>query len=202
MKPGDGATSEARRAAIKALLGRRSVPAQCLTAPGPDAAQIATALDVALRAPDHGRMQPWRFRIIRGAARAKFSEALVAAARVREPSLAAAQLEKLRARPLQVPLVIAASARLRDNPKVPHIEQLLSTGAAVMNLLNAFHVQGYGAIWLTGPSVYDPAIAAALGLGGDEQLLGFVYVGTVGAVVPTAPERPAQAGFVSEIQPD
>jgi nitroreductase len=144
-------------------------------------------------------MQPWRFRIIRGAARTRFSEALVAAARVREPSLAAAQLEKLRTRPLQVPLVIAASARLRDNAKVPNIEQLLSSGAAVMNLLNAFHALGFGAIWLTGPSAYDPAIAAAVGLADDEQLLGFVYVGTIGAVVPAAPERPAQAGFVSEL---
>jgi nitroreductase len=199
VKPGGSATSAPRTAAIEALLSRRSVPAQCLTGPGPDAAQVATALDVALRAPDHGRMQPWRFRIIRGAARTRFSEALVAAARVREPSLAAAQLEKLRTRPLQVPLVIAASARLRDNAKVPNIEQLLSSGAAVMNLLNAFHALGFGAIWLTGPSAYDPAIAAAVGLADDEQLLGFVYVGTIGAVVPAAPERPAQAGFVSEL---
>ena len=199
MRPGEGATSGPRTAALDLLLSRRSIPAQCLTGPGPDAAQIATALDVALRAPDHGRMQPWRFRLIRGAARAKFSDALVAAARVREPALAVAQLEKLRTRPLQVPLVIAASARLRDNPKVPHVEQLLSGAAAVMNLLNAFHAQGFGAVWLTGASAYDPAIAAALGLGGNEQLLGFVYVGTIGAVVPTAPERPAQAAFVSEI---
>ena len=199
MRPGEDATSESRTAAIDALLSRRSIPAQCLTGPGPDAAQVATALNVALRAPDHGRMQPWRFRIIRGAARTKLSEALVAAARVREPALASAQLEKLRTRPLQVPLVIAASARLRDNPKVPHIEQLLSSGAAVMNLLNAFHAQGFGAVWLTGASAYDPAIAAALGLGDDEQLLGFVYVGTIGAVVPAAPERPAQAAFVSEL---
>jgi nitroreductase len=199
VKPGGSASSAPRTAAIEALLSRRSVPAQCLTGPGPDAAQVATALDVALRAPDHGRMQPWRFRIIRGAARTRFSDALVAAARMREPSLAPAQLEKLRTRPLQVPLVIAVSARLRDNPKVPHIEQLLSAGAAVMNLLNAFHAQGFGAVWLTGPSAYDPAIAAALGLGGDEQLLGFVHVGTIGAVVPAAPERPAQAAFVSEL---
>lgn len=199
MKAGERAANEARIAAIDALLSRRSMPAQCLTGPGPDAAQLATALDVALRAPDHGRMQPWRFRVIRGESRARFSEALVSAARVREPGMTAAQLEKLRTRPLQVPLVIAVSAQLRDNPKVPHVEQLLSAGAAVMNLLNAFHALGFGAVCLTGPSAYDPAVAAALGLQSNEQLLGFVYVGTIGSVVPTAPERPAQAAFVSEL---
>ena len=184
--------------ALDELLSRRSIPAQCLTAPGPDAAQLAVALDAALRAPDHGRMQPWRFKLIRGAARERFAELLVAAARVRDPALPQRQLDKLRSRPLQVPLVIAVSARLRDNPKVPEVEQLLSAGAGIMNLLNALHAQGFGAIVLTGPSIYDPAVTAALGYGADERLLCFVYVGTIGSVVPTAPERPISAGFVSE----
>ena len=199
MKPGDRPDADTRAAALALLLSRRSIPAQCLTGPGPDAAQLASALDAALRAPDHGRMQPWRFRLIRGAARTRLSEVLVAAARVREPGMTGAQLDKLRTRPLQVPLVIAVSARVRDNPKVPRIEQLLSAGAAAMNLLNAFHTLGFGAVWLTGPSAYDPVVAANLGLGSDEQLIGFVYVGTIGAVVPAAPERPAQAAFVSEL---
>ena len=94
--------------------------------------------------------------------------------------------------------MIAVSARLRNNPKVPEIEQLLSVGASAMNLLNALHAQGFGAIWLTGPSVYDPAVAKGLGYADDERLVGFMYVGTIGAVVPMAPARPARAPFVSE----
>lgn len=185
---------------IDCLLSRRSIPAKCLTGPGPSDAQLTVALDAALRAPDHGRMQPWRFRLIRGAARAKFAELLVNAAQARDPATPVAQLDKLRSRPQQVPLVIVVSAQLRDNPKVPAIEQLLSAGAGAMNLLNAFHSQGFGAVWLTGPSVYDPAVAAGLALGAGQQLLGFIYVGTIGAVVPAAPARPARAAFVSEFQ--
>jgi len=183
---------------LDTLLSRRSIPAQCLTGPGPSEAQLATALDAALRAPDHGRMQPWRFHLIRGAARAPFADLLVAAARARDPATPQVQLDKLHSRPLHVPLVIACGARLRDNPKVPEIEQLLAAGAAVMNLLNAFHAQGFGAVWLTGPSAYDPRLTQALGGGADERLLGFLYVGTVGAVVPAAPARPARGEFVSE----
>lgn len=183
---------------LDVLLGRRSIPAQCLTGPGPDDAQLAMALAAAVRAPDHGRMQPWRFRLIRGAARVRFAQLLVAAALARDPATPPAQLDKLRSRPQQVPLVIAVSAQLRDNAKVPQIEQLLSTGAAVMNLLNALHAQGFGAILLTGPSAYDPAVASGLGCEQSEQLLGFVYVGTIGAVVPAAAPRPAVSAFVSE----
>lgn len=184
--------------AIEALLARRSIPAQCLVAPGPDDAQLALAFDAVLRAPDHGRMRPWRFKLIRGGARERFAELLVRAAQAREPDIPQRQLDKLRARPLHAPLVIAVSARLRDNPKVPEIEQLLSAGAGLMNLLNALHALGFGAITLTGASVYDPAVVQALGYGSGEKLLCFVYVGTVGAVVPAAPERPAPGEIVSE----
>ena len=183
---------------IDALLSRRSIPAQCLTGPGPDEVQLGVALDAALRAPDHGRVQPWRFKLIRGAARARFAEVLANAARARDPVIPQGQLDKLQGRPKQVPLVIAVSARLRDHPKVPEVEQLLSVGAGIMNLLNALHTQGFGAIWLTGPSAYDPQVAAALGYDSEEQLVGFVYVGTIGAVVPTAPARPTRAQFLSE----
>jgi nitroreductase len=67
-----------------------------------------------------------------------------------------------------------------------------------MNLLNALHAQGFGAVMLTGPSVYDPAVAKALGYGADERLIAFVYVGTIGAVVPAAPERSSHRNVLSE----
>jgi nitroreductase len=185
--------------ALEMLLSRRSIPAQCLTEPGPDAAQLGIALEAAMRAPDHGRMQPWRFKLIRGPAKLKFCEALVASALAHDPATPQRQLDKIRSRTQHAPLVIAVSARYRDNPKVPEIEQTLSVGAAVMNLLNALHAQGFGAILLTGPNAYDPAVARALGYDADERIIGFMYVGTIGLLVPAAPERAAHDKFVSEL---
>jgi len=183
---------------LDVLLARRSIPAQCLTGPGPDEAQLAVALEAAMRAPDHGRMLPWRFKLIRGAAKDRFADILVAAALAHDPATPQRQLDKIRSRPQHAPLVIAVSARFRDNPKVPEIEQTIAVGAAVMNLLNALHAQGFGAVMLTGPSVYDPAVAKALGYGADERLIAFVYVGTIGAVVPAAPERSSHRNVLSE----
>ena len=183
---------------LDVLLARRSIPAQCLTGPGPDDAQLAVALDAAMRAPDHGRMLPWRFKLIRGAAKDRFADILVAAALAHDPATPQRQLDKIRSRPQHAPLVIAVSARFRDNPKVPEIEQTIAVGAAVMNLLNALHAQGFGAVMLTGPSVYDPAVANSLGYGADERLIAFVYVGTIGAVVPAAPERSSHRNVLSE----
>jgi nitroreductase len=91
--------------------------------------------------------------------------------------------------PLTAPLVIAVGARVLAPHKVPEVEQLLAVGAGVMNLLNAFHAQGYGAIWLTGGNAYDGEIGAALGFAADERCLGFVYVGSVEAQSSAAARR-------------
>ncbi|HEX2790388.1 MAG TPA: nitroreductase [Steroidobacteraceae bacterium] len=183
---------------IEMLLSRRSVPALQLREPGPSQAQIDIAIDAALRAPDHGALKPLRLVLIRGAARARLSELFVRRLQQREPATPPGKLDKARDMPLSAPLVLAVGARLRQDHKVPEVEQLLATGAAVMNLLNAFHAQGYGAIWLTGGNAYDPEVAAALAFDAQERCLGFVYVGSIPVQDSSPPRTPERAAFVRD----
>jgi nitroreductase len=85
----------------------------------------------------------------------------------------------------------------QPNPKVPEIEQMLSAGAAAMNMLNALHALGFGGLWVTGPNAYDPAVVAALGLPHGARLAGFLYVGTPSEPRPP-PRRPALDAHLSE----
>jgi nitroreductase len=180
---------------IDTLLSRVSVGA--LGEPAPDEAQMATIIAAALRAPDHGKLRPWRFIVIRGDARhrlgALFARVLVA----RDPAALPAVVDKERAKPLRAPLLIAVVARVQANHKIPEAEQLISAGAAAMNMLNAIHALGFGGVLLTGAPAYDPGIHDALGLADAERLVGFVYVGT-----PTQPPpvvaRPDAADYVTE----
>ncbi len=185
--------------ALEALLSRRSVPALLLGEPGPSPAQIDIALEAASHAPDHGALRPWRFILIRdAAARQRLSELFVARMQERDPSVPEGKIEKARKMPRHAPLVIAVGAHVLAAHKVPELEQLLSIGAAVMNLLNAFHAQGFGAIWLTGGNAYDPQIAARLGFAADERSLGFVYVGTAQGPLREAPPRAERSSIVRE----
>ncbi|MGH8230266.1 MAG: nitroreductase family protein [Steroidobacteraceae bacterium] len=184
--------------ALEALLSRRSVPALQLREPGPAAGEIDLAIDAALRAPDHGGLKPCRFVVIRGAARARLSELFVRRLQQREPATPLPKVDKARNMPLTAPLIIAVGAHLRSDHKVPEIEQLLSSGAAVMNLLNAFHLQGFGAIWLTGGNAYDPEVARALGFDAPERCLGFVYVGSTAPQTDSAARRPVRDAFVRD----
>jgi len=164
---------------LEALLSRRSVPALQLSEPGPTPGQIATAIDAALCAPDHGALKPLRMVFIRGDARARLSELLSRRMLERDPPSPPGKIDKTRRMLSTAPLVIAVGARVAVSPKVPELEQLFSAAAGIMNLLNAFHALGYGAIWLTGPNAYDPQVAESLRFAADERCLGFVYVGTV-----------------------
>jgi len=164
-------------AVLDALLERRSVPAPMLRAPAPEGEELERILATALRAPDHGALRPWRFVLIRGEARARWADAIEAAMRARDPDGPQPLISKQRDRILKAPLVIALGARVQAG-KIPEIEQLLTVAAGTMNVLNALHAAGFGAVWVTGPNAYDPRVAEALGLHAPDRLLGFLFVGT------------------------
>ena len=65
-----------------------------LTGPGPSPEQMDRLLRAAGRAPDHGRLRPWRFIVLDGADRERFARAAAAAKRVRIPTLTEEQMAR------------------------------------------------------------------------------------------------------------
>jgi len=162
--------------ALHLLLNRQSSGA--LVEPAPSGADLDLILDAGLRAPDHGRLRPWRFVLIRDEARQAWAERVAEAIKRRDPENAEALTEKYRAWVARTPMIVAVGAEIEANHKIPEIEQLLSVGAAAMNMLNAAHFLGYGGMWVTGLNAYDPAVASALGFEAPSRLVGFLALGT------------------------
>jgi nitroreductase len=160
-------------AALKHL-NRFSTPAKALNDPAPDDAQLAEILQVAMSAPDHGRLD----------ARYRLSEIFVQATRQREPDVDAAYLAKQREKPLRSPLIVVVVASLVESEKIPEIEQMLSAGAAAHNVLLASNALGYGSIWLTGANAYDDYVRSKLGLAENERIVGFIFLGTPQLDIP------------------
>jgi nitroreductase len=181
---------------LDVLLSRQSFGV--LRDPAPSEEDLARILDVGLRAPDHGRLRPWRFVLIRGAARTAYADLLVEALKRREGTPAEAAVQKLRERILGVPLIIAVGAKIKTDGPIPEIEQLLSTGAAAMNMLNATHALGYGAKWVTGANAYDRSVNEALGFTWPDRLVGPLFVGTKPKNLGVAVTRPVRADHVRE----
>jgi nitroreductase len=180
---------------ISTLLSRASV--KLLGEPGPDDAELRVIFEAAVRAPDHGKLRPWRFYVVRGDARRQLSDLFVAGLKRREPGANEAQIEKEREKPLRPPVTIAVAAKIVVGHKIPAIEQTLSAGAAAMNILNAIHALGFAAKWVTGANCYDPEFKREFGLDATDQLIGFIHIGA--PIDKTAPpERPDPAEFVVE----
>jgi nitroreductase len=136
-------------------------------------------LRAAVRAPDHGRLQPWRFLLIEGEARRQLGDVLANALHAREPDTSLQKLDAERAKPMRAPLVMVVAAEPREHPTIPEIEQVMAVAAAAHNILLAAHARGFGGFWRTGASAYDPEVKRALGLAPGSHIVGFLYLGTI-----------------------
>jgi nitroreductase len=183
--------------ALEAILGRRTVPQVKMTGPGPDAARLARILEAGAAAPDHGKLRPWRFLVIEGEARARLGELFVQGLLAAKPQASPAEIEKQRTAPLRAPLLIVVVARIdRRQGKIPEIEQIASAAAAAQNIMLAAHALGFAGKWSTGANAYDPTVKAGLGVGADEHVLGFLYIGAYGHPQEPSP-RPDLVELVS-----
>lgn len=182
---------------LQALDARRSTPSRLLGEPGPGPDQVLRMLASAVRVPDHGRLTPWRFLRIQGAARHRLGELLARRSRQRDPGASDAVVDKDRQRFSFAPLVVTVIGRIQPGHRIPEVEQVLSGGAVCFALLQAAQAMGFGAQWLTGWAAYDPEVRAALGLGADEQVLGFIHIGTPAEAVPER-QRPDPAGLLDD----
>jgi nitroreductase len=179
---------------MSVLLTRSSVDPKTLVWPGPSTDEIVSMIAAALAAPDHSALRPSRFILIEGEGRLQLSQAFVAirkrtSARGGGPGLARTWRKTMRA-----PTLVGVVARLvKDHPKVPVHEQYVSVGAAVQSILLAAHALGYGAILLSGSRSRDPLVRDLLQLGDNEEMIGFISIGTPSKPIPPKVRPSARA---------
>lgn len=180
-------------APLQALLTRYSVGPKHLVEPGPSDEELALMVQAALRAPDHAELVPYRFKLVRGAAKQGMAALFADAARAAGKGEEGAALDAERA--LKPPLTVAVVARIDlGHPQVPAHEQWAAVGGAIANFLTAAHALGFGGKMLSGAKVRHPAIAAAFCEPG-ETLLGWIALGTP-ARQPAGPSRRPDPGQV------
>lgn len=161
--------------------------------PAPTREHLECIINAGLRAPDHGRLRPWRFVVLEGAARAKLGDAMADMLRAKVPDVTADQLASERNKSMRAPVIVAVAAKIAKG-KIPEIEQVLAAGAAAQNMFLAANALGYGVMWKTGGAAYDPKVKALLGLAPEDHIVALLYLGTTTAEGPLVP-APAE-GYV------
>jgi nitroreductase len=180
--------------AMELLLARES--ALKLASPGPSQEALDVMFQSALRAPDHGRLRPWRFVVVPEEKRERFGDVMADCLHRQDPNASAEMLQRERDKALRAPVIVVVAAQIHRGHKIPEVEQLVSAAAAAENIMLAANAQGFGAMWKTGAPAYDATVKQALGLDPDNDIVGFLYVGTqVGGGSPAA--RPVVRDLVS-----
>ena len=182
-----------------ALWQRRSTLADQMGDPGPAPELLERMLTIAARVPDHRRVVPFRFIRIAGEARARLGARLAEIFTAQNDNATSGQVDRERNRFTRAPVVICVVACLDRAHKTPVWEQTLTCGAVCQNLLLAASAHGFGAQWLTEWYAYDAAVLSSLSLGEQEQVAGFVYIGTA-QTSPKERMRPETWAITTDLQ--
>ncbi|MEW6997085.1 nitroreductase family protein [Colwelliaceae bacterium BS250] len=147
-----------------------------LTTPAPNETALHNIINAAVAVPDHGGLTPYHFHIIQGAGLDKLTNIYIRAIKaVTDDSLKIAKAQKMAYR---APLMIVISTKFKQHPKVPKQEQLITAGCAAQAMQMAAVAQGFGAMWRTGDLAYSDIVKSGLGIALDEEIVGFLYIGT------------------------
>jgi len=176
--------------ALELLRSRHS--AVKLGEPAPSAEAVQALLESAARAPDHGRLQPWRVILIEGDARQGLGEVLAEALARRNPLADEQSLTRERDKALRAPLIMVVATRCDRAARIPVVEQIVAAGCAAHSIMLAAFAQGLGAMWRTGEPAYDEAVKSALGIDPGDQIIGFIYVGADLGGAGTHPPRASE----------
>ena len=179
---------------------RRTVLPKRLAAPGPDAAQLQRILAAAGAAPDHHDLVPWRFVLVPGAARPALGEAFATALRERDPLATGEQCAEARDKAFRAPVLMLAIAQVGGgDPAIAAHERLVSAGCAIQNMLLMATALGFGSALTSGKALASTALRDLFGVGGEEQPLCFLSIGTV-AGPRRARQRPGPERYVSQLE--
>ena len=96
--------------------------------------------------------------------------------------------EIYQAAPFRAPMIIILATKVSEHPKVPKVEQMLSTATAAENILLALHAKNYAGMWRTGKFAFNKKLAQYLNLSSDHEVIGYLYVGTPSGTAKKIPE--------------
>ena len=164
---------------IKFLQSRRSITAKNMICNDVNEDDLEDILSCGIRVPDHGALNPWELIVIKGNAKLRIGNDILAKEyHLNNPEASVDDINFERGRLFRASVVIAVLFKPVSHPKIPFWEMQLSSGAVCSNLLIAAQSLGYAAQWLTEWYAYNNLMIKELGGNPDtDKIAGFIYIG-------------------------
>ena len=159
---------------------------------------IERILESAVHAPNHKMTEPWLFHVFTGKGRGELARARAETARLQalsdgeDEEMAAGRISRERKKAFRAPVVIAVlCAAGRD--EVETLENYAACAAAVQNMQLTAYSLGLASMWRTGAMAYHDHMRKFFGLGEDDTIVAYLYLG-----YPDMGERPRRRQPASE----
>jgi nitroreductase len=167
---------------------RRRRSHSSVTDAAPTKRELLPLIEAAASVADHADLKPWRLIALRGQARARLGAAMAEAA-----GLTGNAGEKLAAKPMRAPLLLAVVVSPEPSIKVPAWEQETVASGVAHALSLVLDEAGWGVMWRTGLQTRSDAVHRMHGLAADERLLGWLYVGGKPSKKKSGRRKPVKA---------
>lgn len=181
---------------LHALKTRRSL-AQLKPDPVPREL-IEQLLEAATWAPNHKKVEPWKFFVFSGDSRQKLADAFIQNYQLDHPGASEEEFagpgRKSANRVLRSPLVIVVTSESGAN-EIQTLENYGAVSAAVEHILLTAHALGLGAFWRTGEAAYTSprnAIKELIGASESTQIAAFLLIGFPAVGEKNSPRAPFQ----------
>lgn len=131
-------------------------------------------------APNHGRAEPWQFTVFTGDGLKTLADFQSELYKLEAgENFKAITYEKLQKQPLKASHIIAIGMKRTTTKNIPEIEDVEAVACAVQNIYLSVAAYGLGGYWTTGGVTYNEKAKSFFGLGEQDKLLGFFYLGQV-----------------------
>ena len=144
-------------------------------------------------APNHGKTEPWFFKVFTGAGLQTFADLQShlykedAADKFKEDKFL-----KLQKTPLLASHIISIGMKRTTTKQIPEIEDIEAVSCAVQNIYLSAAAYGLGGYWTTGGITYLDKAKYHFGLEDQDRLLGFFYLAYIAIPSPTAARKPIE----------
>ena len=141
---------------------------------------IWQVLENANHAPNHKQTEPWRFTVFTGEGLKYFAELQAAIYRKYAGNLYnEGRYQKLLDYPLLSSHIISIGMKRNERNILPEVEEIEAVACAVQNMFLTVTAYGLGSYWTTAGITYFKEAYRHFGLGENDRLLGFFYIGNL-----------------------
>ena len=142
-------------------------------------------------APNHGQAEPWHFTVFTGEGLKKLASYQSELYKQEAgDNFKEATYKKLQERPLKASHVIAIGMKRTTVKNIPEVEDIAAVACSVQNMYLSLTAYGLGGYWTTGGITYNVKAKPFFGLGENDRLMGFFYVGHIAVPSPAAKRSP------------